>query len=222
MALTFALFGAGLSAQAAGKPKRYDGTVDTIEGRKVHMTLRDGSTGDWTVAENAPVTFAKKKMDLAEVKPGYRAAVMVSEDGVIQEIKVVAMPKSAMSKPKVALSPVAGKPKVALAPVMGKTAAVKSATGGKTMWGEPSKNGKDRWWRGEIVQVDEKAQMIEIKRVGSAGGRANSTHFKADAATKVYHAGHPPTKAAFGDLKVGQTVEAVAANGKTLEINIMP
>jgi hypothetical protein len=186
-------------ATAPAKPKQYYGTFNSVSGNKVAMTMRDNSTGNWTVASDAPIIFAKETEQLANIQSGDRGYVWVSEDGVIHKIQMVAM-KTPMGKKAGA---------VAKTPIKGTS---------RAMWGELSENKKDRWWRGEIVNVNEKGQEIEIKRVD---GQSGTTHFKADAGTKIYQGGKPPTKVSFGELKVGQTVEAVASSGKTMEITIV-
>lgn len=187
---------AGVGAQAAGAMKSYKGKVGSIQGNKVHILVSDGSTGDWTVDPKAVIGSGNKHFPLSQVHPGDEVSVAVSEDGVIHRLGVMHEPKKAGAQ------------------------ASKHAAAGNEMWAKPSKNGKDRWWRGEIVQVNEGAQEIQIKRVDGHG--EGTTHFKADAKTKVYRAGHPPVKIAFAELKQGEIVEAVAAGGRTLEINVMP
>jgi hypothetical protein len=71
--------------------KQYYGTFDSVEGGKVHMTLNDKSTGEWTVAPDAQVVFAKQPKTMADVTPGERGYVWVSEDGVIHKIQLVSM-----------------------------------------------------------------------------------------------------------------------------------
>jgi hypothetical protein len=180
--LAAAVLALAAGAQAAGPMKSYKGKVGSIDGRKVHILVSDGSTGDWTVDPKAAIGSGRKHFSLSQVHPGDEVSVAVSEDGVIHRMSV-------------------------------------QASGGD-MWGKPSKNGKDRWWRGEIVRINEGAQEIQIKRVDGHG--QGTTHFKADAKTHVYRAGHPPVKIGFGELKQGEIVEAVAAGGRTIEINVMP
>ena len=184
---------------AAANTKSYRGKVTAIQGRKLHIAVSDGSTGDWTVADKATIGSGKQRFPLSEIKVGDEVSVAVSEDGVIHTLGVLHGGKPAVHAKG---SHPAGAPKPA-----------------KGMWGEASKDGKYRWWRGEVVSVDEKTHEIQIKRTD--GGGQGTTHFKADPSTKIVRAGKPPQKAAFGDLKAGETVEAVAAKGRTSEINIM-
>lgn len=67
------------SAVRAEKLIRYEGKVDSISGRKLHMTLRDGSTGDWTI---------DARVNVSRLKAGDGAIVMVSQEGVVHSFHI--------------------------------------------------------------------------------------------------------------------------------------
>ena len=72
---------------AAGGQK-YEGHVDRFDAKtgKIHLTLTDHSTGDWTVLPNAKVFHEGKPMGRGSIHAGEEVQVFVSEDGNVHTV----------------------------------------------------------------------------------------------------------------------------------------
>jgi hypothetical protein len=78
------------AAASAAAMKTYHGKVTSIEGNKIKIALSDGSTGDWTVAANAG-RFQHRA--ISSVHAGDQVSVVVSQDGVVDQLNVMASGK---------------------------------------------------------------------------------------------------------------------------------
>ena len=93
LALLLATLASAQPIPPAGRnAKQYDGTVQSFDagsGRLV-MVMRDGSTGNWTLAPEAKVLIVSTVVPRARIEATDRLRVWVTPDGVVQEVKIVA------------------------------------------------------------------------------------------------------------------------------------
>lgn len=79
-----------LGAGAAGM-KKYQGRVNRFDPKtgKIHLTLVDHSSGDWTVLPQAKVFRDSKPAGRGAIRPGEEIEVDVSEDGNVHTVWLV-------------------------------------------------------------------------------------------------------------------------------------